>query len=587
MKTNGLLENRALLQVLTHAENTSRTPIDILKGAVAGGVVVSFIDEKNRYPDTVLMPSSSDLATLAILITEGLFVPSLHRVVGDQLSRYTVVGESGCFESLAIPVLLFPDCFAVPSACESTPQSTPSRPLLSPGTVTATGVTNTSLDSHSSQTGVSAASVDIYQLHKLRSNVGILLLKSVNEVLQDAEVWKLKASRTKNTTGKDTSTEVAAMNAVIALFYEIKILLLCCILSSDRAYKEENNDENDFTLASSCFSELFPPDELFRIFEHESRPSADDVVKWYDVMLKNITNSAQTLTNAKLQNLVMELQQETVADGVRVNGLPIQLLHRPHDTTSSTFFQISLPHIELPHLETQPGEMVYLFGDPGEQPLLFDTNPSKIFFLLRRSATTKLTSMQIRDVDKMFASAPWQNLRDVLVQTMAYYLSDDQFICSVLEKNSSLMVKLIQWLHKDVSEADKEENNKNETSEEREEKEKNLDERKKMGLLMTANIMNAAVHIAPFSAGVAQFMREMLDCGLLTADHLNPWVKHSVADLEGKSSATVGLFAIIVTFALIHRGWELEENAREETIKLCTQHRQQQNCLTLLNLLRR
>ncbi|KAH9581936.1 Protein of unknown function DUF5393 [Trypanosoma melophagium] len=583
MRANGLLENRALLQVLTHAENTCRSPIDILKGAIAGGVVVSFSDEKKRYADTVLLPSSSDLSTLAILITEGFFVPSLHRVVRDQLSEYTVVGESGCFEPLAIPVLLFPDCFAVPSACEITPQSTPSRSLQSTGV----GFMNTSTDSHSPQSGGSAISADICQLHKLRSNVAILLLKSVNEVLQDAEVWKLKASRAKNTTGKTAAGEVAAANAVIALFYEVKILLLCCILSSNKAYREDNIDATNYILASSCFNKLLPLEEVCKIFEHESRPSADDVVKWYDVMLKNITGGAETLMNSELQDIVMKLQQETIADGIRVSVSPLQLLHRPRDTTSTTFLQVSFPHIELPRLETQPGEMPFLFSDPHKQPLLFDANPSRFFFFLRRSATMKLTPVQMREVDKILETDSWQSLRDVLLQTLCYYLSDDQFVCSVLEKNSSFLVKLIQRLQKKTELVDIEEYNNNKTSEESQEDEKSVSERKRLGELMTSNIIKCAIHVAPFSAGIAQFMREMLDCGILTTAHLNAWVEHSVTDLENKSSATVGLFALIVTFALVHRGWKLDENVREEAIKFFTPHRQQQNCLTLLNLLRR
>ncbi|RNF17912.1 uncharacterized protein Tco025E_04657 [Trypanosoma conorhini] len=428
MRVNSVADNRALLQVLSLSESAPRTPADILASAIAGGLVRVFADEKKRYIDAALLPSSLDLTTLATFIAEGFFAPFLSSALGDHLSRYTVLTESGCFEPLSLPVILFPDCFSPP----------PPWP-------------DVVLASNSSSDGLSGASAsafpaevaDVLQLHQHRSQVGLLLLKSVNGVLRDAEVWKLKITREKSAT---RNSELAAINAVVALFYEVKMLLLCCIVSSQRAYAVEAEPRaKDPNYAQYCFAELLPREELCRIFDHRSRPSAEDVAKWYDARMQTLIGEVP-VKESEMQKYINELQRALMEDARRIAGAPTSLLHRPHDAASTTLIHLPCVHSELPSLSIQPGEMTLLLFDPTPESLLFDAEPSKLCLLLRRCACMRLTVPQLRDAEMLLASTPWSQLRDVVVESVQYHLSNDEFVSLVLEKNSSFLVMLVQWL---------------------------------------------------------------------------------------------------------------------------------------------
>ncbi|KEG14994.1 hypothetical protein DQ04_00231200 [Trypanosoma grayi] len=592
MPTNSLADNRALLQVLTHAENTSRSPGEIIKSAIAGGVVAIVMDEDNRYAESVLMPSSSDLTTLVVLITEGFFAPVLRHAAGDQLPGYTVVSESGCFEPLSLPVLLFPDCFLSPPSGGLTPHAgrSPSPQVVN------TSDTNMSLDSFPTHLGYTGSTVtaSVLQLHKLRSHVAFLLLKNVNEVLHDAEVLKLKVSRQKT---QGTASEVVAANAVIALFYEVKMLLICCLVSANRAYVVTGHHTEVRNSAQIYFDELIGSEELHRMFEQRVRPTADDVAKWYDTMLDSLLSVASA-ANSGLQELVDELQAEVAEEHRWVGGLPLQLLHRPHDAASTTALQLHFAHVELPRMEVQPGEAALFYDSLLDHHLLFDSETSKICLLLRRSATAKLTLTQLRDAEEMLSRSPWHDLRSAVRESVCRYLSNDGFFSSMLEKNGSFVARLVHWLRESSQQQQQVEDEAKKMRVEKTEESpaitgagvEGADATQETGMdgaSLANDIIERAVRVPKFSAAIVQFIREMINYGALRETQLHTWVACSLPELENKPSATIGLFALLMTFSLAQQGWDLPEEIREASIKLCTQHRQQPDCLTLLNLLRR
>ncbi|ESS70012.1 hypothetical protein TCDM_01109 [Trypanosoma cruzi Dm28c] len=571
MKTNSLADNRALLQVLSLSENTELTPTDILSCAIVGGVVGIFTDEKKRYVDSVLLPSSRDLTTLATFIAEGFFAPFLRSALGDHLPRYTIIAESGCFEALSLPVILFPDCFLLlPSPYVASPNNT-TPPVFPFGG----GTVNVSLDSFSmaSVSSVPTEVADVLQLHQHRSHVALLLLKNVNEILRDAEVWKLKVSKEKMTAG---TSEMAAINAVMALFYEVKMLLLCCLVSSKKAYTVEKDFfTGSHNSAQKYFSELFSPDELCRIFDHKRRSSAEHVEKWYDAMMTTLIDGVSA-QDSELQAYIHELQRSLAEDERRITGAPMYLLHRPHDAASTTLIHLACVHSELPSLELQPGEM-FLLLDPLGESLLFDAEPSKLCTLLRRCALVKLTVTQLRDVERILASSPWCELCDTVVESVQYHLNNDAFLSVVLEKNSSFLVKLVRWLR--GIPAAEEDGTMVRSTETR--------QQEVLGVSMANHIIEYVIHFSSFGAAIAQFIREVVSCTEISEPQLHTWVDRSIIELENKPSAAVGLFALVVAFSLAQRGWDLPEATRESAIRLCTQHKQQPNCVTLLNLLRR
>ncbi|RNF08894.1 hypothetical protein TraAM80_02439 [Trypanosoma rangeli] len=555
---NSLGDNRALLHVLSLSENTSRSPDDILASAIAGGVVRVFADEKKRYIDAVLLPSSLDLTTLATFITDGFFTPFLRSALGDHLPRYTILTESGCFELLSLPVLLFPDCFSSPPS----PEVILSRNSSSEGI------------SMVSASALQAEVVDVVQLHQHRSQVGLLLLKSVNDVLRDAEVWKLRVSREKTPTG---NSELPAINAVMALFYEAKMLLLCCIVSTQKAYAVGVKPcAKGHNFAQNYFSELFTLDELRGIFDHRGRPSAEDVEKWYDARMHALIGEA-FMKEGELQEYVNGLQQSLAEDERRITGAPISLMHRPHDAASTTLIHLPCVHCELPRLTLQPGEMTLLLFDSAGVSLLFDAEPSKLCLLLRRCASVKLTASQLRSADVQLASFPWSQLCDAVVKSVEYHLSNDKFLSLLLEKNSSILLILVQWLTKvptvvdDATVVGLNEARRHEA----------------LGASMADHIIEHVIFSSSFGAASAQFIRGAVGCAALSEALFYAWVDRSLTELENKPPALIGLFALVVVFFLAQRGWDLPEATREPAIRLCAQHKQQPDCLTLLNHLRR
>ncbi|CBH15595.1 hypothetical protein, conserved [Trypanosoma brucei gambiense DAL972] len=581
---NWLADNRALTQVLTHSDNMGRLPVDIVRDAVCGGVVCAFTDEKNRYDDQVFLPSSCDLTALAFLISEGFFAPFLHRTVGDWFQQYTILTESGFFEPLSIPVLLFPDCFYDASFIDT---SLPR--VLSP-----TPSTNGSISSMPSDS-ISSTAADVLHLHNLRLQVGVLLLKSVNEVLRDAEVWKLKANRQKR--GQTPPSDVVVANAVIALFYEVKMLLLCCIISTEQAYpKDGTHKETPFKSARSYFESIFSTKELRRIFEERSRPGAEEVMRWFDSTLGALTSTVSGLFSS-LQERLQELLNDVSVDGRRVTGTPVQILHRPHDSTSTNVLQLPFVQSKLPHLPLQTGELATLLSpNPGEM-LLCDSVPSPLSLLLRRCATVKMSALELRDGVEQLAMNPWWALHYATSQTVQRQLSDTQFIRSAVGKNSCFLIEIVRWLRdvpsdeaKDVakekgsaysnSEGTKQQNGRTNG-------ESNREQRLLLGLSTSNEIIDHVVHDLPFGTAVAQLIRELVGSNLFTEEQLHRWIGRSLKDVESKPPATIGCFAALLVFVLLHSRWELPADIREMTVQLCSQNKQQQDCVQLINILQR
>ncbi|KAH8611534.1 hypothetical protein ERJ75_000962600 [Trypanosoma vivax] len=588
-----LADNRALLQVLSHSENTSRSPISIVSSARSGGIVTTFSDIKFRYSEQVLLPSSCDLTALSLRIAEGLFVPFFQRALGDQLPQHTIVTESGCFELLCLPVLLFPDCFYDATSCDVSPSRVVNAAQQSTGNNNNSGINtlNTSCDLTSSYL------VDVFELHRLRLKVSLLLLRNINEVLRDAKVWRLKTGRQK--AANDLSIEIGVANSVIALFYEVKMLLLCCILSTEMTYTEPRAPEGEQRkTAQSYFDDFFSSEDLYRLFEERSRPHVDGVLQWFDNMLCKLTNIVPE-AETRLYELLNELNSEVLQDGKVVTGIPQQLIHRAHDNSSANVLQIPLVQVELPSLEIQPGELSLLLSSSMDELLLDTSLPSKLTLLFRRCASTKLTAAQLREAELELAANPWRTVDALVAESLCRQVSNPQFLRLVIERNCSLVAKLVQWLQgscafegkdKDGSIASRVDGDdskdlsivkgENGVSDE-------IHQRLCVGESIANEIVKFITTDLPFSITVAQFVRELVNGDLLTEEQLRVWMGHSLSDLKGKQSTTIGCFASLVVFLLLQRRWELPVELREAALKLCSQHRQQQDCAQLADLLRR
>nr|CCC93710.1 conserved hypothetical protein [Trypanosoma congolense IL3000] len=578
-RSNLVGENRALMHVLTRSSNTCLCPADIVRNAISGGVVGAFTDDKNRYHDQVFLPSSCDVAMIACLITEGFFAPFLHRTLGDQFRRCTIVTESCCFEPLFIPVLLFPDCF-YDSELADPPVS---RPLF-----VAPCSENTSITSNSCESS-SLTITDVFELHRLRQQVGVLLFKSINEIIRDAEVCKLKANKT-------CTTELGMASSIIALFYEVKMLLLCCIVSTERAYPEGGTLPVDAArTARSWFEEIFSVKELQRIFSERSRGGVDGVQEWFDSMLNSVT-AATPARSVNPQELLQRLHLEVVEEGQKVAGTPLQLLHRPHDSSSTNIYQLNFVHCPLPHLPIQTGELTFFSAKDSVEPLLCDSVPSELSLLLRRCTTVKMTPTELREGEAQLAANPWWMQRARVKESIHRDVSNLQFLRSVLEKNCSFLTKLVQWLQEfpppglgDASLCDnkaslvKRTNGK--CSANRTGDTENVKKQTEWDLITFSQVINRVVQELPFATSVAQFVRELVSCDLLSEEQFCEWMAHSIEDLKTKPPATVGCFAALVTFVLLHRNWKLPGNLLKVAVDLCSQNLQQQDCVRLLGFL--
>lgn len=130
---SNLCTYRALLHVLAYAAQRQHTPYDIVHDALMGGVVTAFGDREGRIHDTVLLPSSKCMSTVAPLIEEGFFtsysactkqkVPTAGAGDGNAtyrgVKRYSVWSEGDMCDNYSLIVLLFPDCFVEGPTCAS------------------------------------------------------------------------------------------------------------------------------------------------------------------------------------------------------------------------------------------------------------------------------------------------------------------------------------------------------------------------------------------------------------------------------------------------------------------------------------
>nr|P17958.1 RecName: Full=Uncharacterized 25.6 kDa protein in aldolase locus; AltName: Full=ORFV [Trypanosoma brucei brucei]CAA36817.1 unnamed protein product [Trypanosoma brucei] len=229
--------------------------------------------------------------------------------------------------------------------------------------------------------------------------------------------------------------------------------------------------------------------------------------------------------------------------------------------------------------------------------LLCDSVPSPLSLLLRRCATVKMSE---NGTSRRGGATRNESVVGSSLCSFANRpapVSDTQFIRSAVGKNSCFLIEIVRWLRdvpsdeaKDVakekgsaysnSEGTKQQNGRTNG-------ESNREQRLLLGLSTSNEIIDHVVHDLPFGTAVAQLIRELVGSNLFTEEQLHRWIGRSLKDVESKPPATIGCFAALLVFVLLHSRWELPADIREMTVQLCSQNKQQQDCVQLINILQR
>ncbi|CCW59996.1 unnamed protein product [Phytomonas sp. EM1] len=280
-----LSEYRALLQVLVYASQKSHDAAAVIHDALVGGVVATFFDRQQRIQNGVFLPSSKCIATMAPLIAEGFYSPSLSYTLDNPFSTlYQPLSESYGRDLFTLVILLFPDCFmdgppmdshsrtnslsasapitpqavALHSALNISPsvhrESTPSTgtrdanvtkisPLSTyrePTTVIfpSLSVTHANTQALGSGGTLPHAEADVMQLHHYRLQVAAQYLSVINDTLHDVQVRQLKKGKgAALTSSKTTPAEVVNLRVIQTFMEKLKMMLLCCMSASEVVYQ--------------------------------------------------------------------------------------------------------------------------------------------------------------------------------------------------------------------------------------------------------------------------------------------------------------------------------------------------------------
>ncbi|CCW67031.1 unnamed protein product [Phytomonas sp. Hart1] len=285
-----LSEYRALLQVLVYASQKSHEAAAVIHDALVGGVVATFFDQQQRFQNGVLLPSSKCIATMAPLISEGFYSPSLSYTLDNPFStRYQPLSESHGRDFFTLVILLFPDCFmdgpfidthsrtnslstsipmipqmfthsnilsASPSVHrENTPPAgtrdgvgnkiSPVSAHREPPTIVVPSLSATHGNIHilGSSGTFPHAEVDVMQLHRHRLQVSKQYLSVINDTLHDVQVRQLKKEKAAGSaSAKPTGGEVVNIRVVQTFMEKLKMMLLCCMCAAEMAYQDARAD---------------------------------------------------------------------------------------------------------------------------------------------------------------------------------------------------------------------------------------------------------------------------------------------------------------------------------------------------------